>query len=309
MVAAAVLAAAAWAAVLLAAGAWWLGESVGELLLRPQLWWATAASFAANHALRFARWHWMLRAEGFHVPARRSFAVFMAGLALLPTPGKAGVAVRSLLLKRDGVPANVTLAMYFAERLCDFLGLVVLAALLVPGNASRRWFAALAAAIVVMLLVRASPRLVAMLRSRVSRPRLVAALEWSALFAGHCARLAADRRFWPWVAIGLAANLATAALLVYLIQALAFAIEGSIAAGVVAVSHLTGSLSMMPGGLGGFEVAMLGQLHLLDVPAAAALGAVAFVRVATLWGSMAAGLAALALAVRPGRGGKQLNPL
>ena len=48
------------------------------------------------------RWHWMLGSLGSHVPKMASFAIFMAGLGLLPTPGKIGVAARSLLLERYG---------------------------------------------------------------------------------------------------------------------------------------------------------------------------------------------------------------
>jgi uncharacterized membrane protein YbhN (UPF0104 family) len=55
----------------------------------------------------------------------------------------------------------------------------------------------------------------------------------------------------------------------------------------------------MPGGVGGFEIAMLAQLHFLAVPLGAALAATAFVRVATVWGSVAIGLGALAIALRP----------
>lgn len=295
-------AAALWALVLLAAATFWAGDmGLRFALLGGSAWALTFILMAVNHALRFARWHWMLRAEGYAVPAGRSLVVFLAGLALLPTPGKAGVAVRSYLLQRDGVPVNVSLAMHFSERLFDLLGLVALAALLVgSGGEAARWPAALAAALLAFLAVWCAPWICRALRARAADGSAAhRVLGWLQQFADHAAELVSGWRFWPYFLLGAAANVATGVLLWGMVAGSGVGFPD--ATGIVALSHLTGSLSLLPGGIGGFELAMHAQLSLFGVPAATGLIAIGLVRVATLWGSVAIGLPLLVLALRPGR--------
>lgn len=292
------VACAAWAAaLLLAAVAWggdaWRGVLGGGMLAPIAL--ATLAAFVANHALRFVRWQWMLRLEGYRVPWGRSLGIFMAGLALVPTPGKAGVAVRSLLLERDGVPVDESLAMYFTERLFDLLGLAALAALLIGTGDRGAWAGALGVGLASVVLLRLSPGLCAALARRTregTRPR--AALDWLGLFLTHSATLAAGRHALPFLLLGVGANLATAGLLAYTLAVLGPAIGASQAAGVVALSHLSGSLSLLPGGLGGFEAAMLAALAALGIAPAAALVGLAAVRLVTIWLGVLVGLPLLA---------------
>ncbi len=291
--------AAVWALVLLAAATLWAGDiGLRFALLGWASWSITFILLGVNHALRFARWHWMLRSEGHAVPAGRSLAVFLAGLALLPTPGKAGVAVRSFLLQRDGVPVNVSLAVHFSERLFDLLGLVVLAALLVgQAGGALRWPAAAAAAILAVLGVWSAPWICRALTARVRRESSVhRALRWLQQFADHAAKLVSGWRFWPYFLLGAAANIATGVLLWRLLAGSSVGFAD--ATGIVALSHLTGSLSLLPGGIGGFEVAMFSQLSLLGVTIGQAMIAIGLVRVATLWGSVAIGLPILAWQLR-----------
>ncbi len=209
--------AAAWAAILLGAALWWAGNSVWHHLRDAgwELWLATFGLFAASHLLRFVRWHWMLWVEGHVLPATRSLSIFLGGLALLPTPGRAGVAVRSLLLLREGVPVNVSLAAYFSERLFDLLGLVALAALFLGGESiAVRWAAALGAGIAGVVAIRFAPAACKWLAGR-SRDAgsLRRALEWATRFFAHAAELVAGRWFVPYLLLGMASNMATGIVL------------------------------------------------------------------------------------------------
>lgn len=293
--------AAAWALALLAAGAWWAGEQFVSLTrIGWGLWTITFSFLAINHALRFARWHWMLRVEGYAIPLGRSLAVYLAGMALLPTPGKAGLAVRSLLLQRDGVPVNVSLAVHFSERLFDLLGLVALAALVIgSAGEAARWPLAVAGALLATLGAWMAPRACRALTARV-RPSggIHRALTWAQQFFDHAAELITGWRFLPYLALGAAANIATGVLLMWLLAVHGHPTSLASATGIVAVSHLTGSLSMLPGGLGGFEVAMLAQLGNLGVMSGAVLVVLVLIRVATIWGSVAIGLPLLAWQMR-----------
>jgi uncharacterized membrane protein YbhN (UPF0104 family) len=289
-----------WSVALLAAMAAW-GESyfraasAGWALVA-----ATLVAFALNHALRFLRWQLLLRAEGVAPPWARSLAIFLAGLALLPTPAKAGVAVRSLLLIQEGVPVHVSLAAYFVERLTDLVGLVILASLLFAAATGHGWLVAAAVAIAGLFLVKVAPVLVRRIRPDPSRwPRVARAIEWLDRFFVDATEMLAGWRLPAFVLIGAAANAATALLVWFSLQGDP-AIDLPTATGVLAVSHLSGSISLLPGGLGGFEVAMLAQLDALRVPPGTALACLAAVRFATLWGSVLAGLPLLFLGLRRG---------
>jgi glycosyltransferase 2 family protein len=291
-----------WAAVLLGATAWWTGDAARQNLRDAgwELWLATFALFATNHLLRFIRWHWMLWVEGHPLPAARSLSIFLAGLALLPTPGKAGVAVRSFLLLREGVPVDVSLAAYFAERVFDLLGLVVLAALLFASDSTAgRWAATLGAGIAGVVAVRFAPTACRWLAARArAGSSLRRALAWSDHFFEHAAELVVGRWFLPYLLLGMAANAITGVLLWLAASQFGATIGYVDSIGIVAVSQLSGSLSLLPGGLGGFELAMLGQLSHFGVSAASGITLLALVRVSTLWGSVAIGLPLLVAGMR-----------
>lgn len=81
-----------------------------------------------NYGLRFVRWRLYLRALG-HAPDWLAHGrAYLAGFALTTTPGKAGEAVRAVLLRRWAVPYTDTLAAMFSERLSDLFGVLLLAA-------------------------------------------------------------------------------------------------------------------------------------------------------------------------------------
>jgi uncharacterized membrane protein YbhN (UPF0104 family) len=257
--------------------------------------------FGVNHLLRFVRWQLLLRAEGYRVPWWRSLSIFMAGLALLPTPAKAGVAARSVLLQAEGVPVHVSLAAYFAERLLDLIGLVLLALLLLAEAlpAQRLWILGGAGAAAVVLIV-AAPRLAGIARDwSASRPSALArAIEWAMRFFIDAADMIAGWRFAAFVALGMLANIATGWFLWYALGDASSAITPAAGVGILAVSHLSGSISLLPGGIGGFELAMLAQLAAVGVPHVDALRSLALVRVVTLWGSVVVGLPLLWLGMR-----------
>jgi glycosyltransferase 2 family protein len=290
-----VLGAMAWSLIIIAAMAAWGGGTMA--LPQPAFILWGVAVFAVNHAMRFVRWHLMLGAEGYRLPWPRSFAIFMAGLALLPTPAKAGVAVRSVLLEREGVPVHVSIAAYFAERLLDLIGLVVLATVLVgSGDAGMRWLVAAAVAIVGVAAIRMAPAALRMLRARaLPGPASSRALEW----VGRCLADAGDMltgwRLPLFILLGAGAN-AAAGLLVWV--GVHGAIDPVIAVGVLAVSHLSGSITLLPGGLGGFDLAMVTQLDARGVAPADALATLSLVRLATFWAGIATGMPLLWLGLR-----------
>jgi uncharacterized protein (TIRG00374 family) len=297
-----VIAALAWSVVMAAAFVYWAGGQVGGHVTMPgaTLVAAAIAVFPAYHLLRFVRWDLMLRAEGHAVPRWRGLSIYMAGIALLPTPAKAGVAVRSVLLLAENVPVHVSIAAYFAERLLDLIGLVLMAALLLPADsAAMKWMVVGVLAVIAIVGVVIAPRLLRLMQPRFSRrPRLAAALEWTSRCFADASEMLALRRLPLFVALGIASNAAAGWLVYAALHASMTPIDAASAIGVLAVSHLSGSISMLPGGLGGFDLAMLAQLSALGVSAADAVLALVLVRVATFWSGVAVGIPLLLRGIR-----------
>ena len=294
--------AAVWSLALLCAALWWGGDALLQAPIGLPLVGATAVVFVVNHALRFVRWHMMLRSEGYEVPLGRSLATFLAGLALLPTPAKAGVAVRSVLLLEAGVPVHVSLAAYFVERLLDFVGLVMLASLLVgAGLAGNRWLLGLAIGAAALIAIAVARPILGAVRPRLAGlPRIVRALDWLMALLADAAHMLGGWRLPFFLLLGLAANAATGVLLWVALGAGSSPVDLAFALGVLGLAHLSGSITLLPGGIGGFELAMTGALTAASVSVPLVVAAVAAVRVITLWGSVAVGLPLLWLAMRRG---------
>ena len=292
----------AWSVVVLAGIAAWGGDAVRARLatIGMPLVFATLATFALNHGLRFVRWHLMLRAERHFVPWRRSLAIFMAGLALLPTPAKAGVASRSVLLLAEGVPAHVSIAAYFAERLLDLVGLVMLATLLLATLSSwNAWMLAAFAGVAGMVAVAVAPAMLAALRARMPPwPRTRRALDWTSRCFVDAEEMLSGWRLPAFVVLGMAANAIAGLLLYAALLGSATPIAASTGVGILSVSHLSGSISLLPGGIGGFDLAMLAQLAAGGVAPLDALVALSLVRIATLWSSVVVGLPLLWVGMR-----------
>src|SRR5690606_6097435 len=81
---------------------------------------------SANYGLRFLRWQSYLRAVDHPIDWKPSLQIYLAGFALTTTPGKAGEALRGVLLKPLGVPYPQSFAAFFSERLSDLFGVVLL---------------------------------------------------------------------------------------------------------------------------------------------------------------------------------------
>jgi uncharacterized membrane protein YbhN (UPF0104 family) len=289
-----VVAAVVWVIVLLAAGILLSDRAAIARFERagPYIAAMTLAAFVANYMLRFARWQWMLVRLGAHVPGMSSLAIFMAGLGLLPTPGKIGVAARSLLLMRHGVPVQSSLAAYFAERLFDLAGLLLLAAIFYRGPLADGLTAVALIGVASIALVARYPAPVVHAMSRlVSRwPKLILAVSATARLL-HAARLLmAFPQALSFVFLGMAANIVVGLLVCGVLGILSTNISIGTGIGAVALAHLSGSASMAPGGIGGFEVVLLLDLEHADVQHDDALLVLASVRIVTLWAGVVVGL-------------------
>lgn len=83
-----------------------------------------------NYGLRFAKWAWLLRKVDIDVPHETNAWVFLCGLAMVISPGKAGEVLKPWLVRTlVGAPFERTVPALIAERGTDGLAVLILAAM------------------------------------------------------------------------------------------------------------------------------------------------------------------------------------
>ncbi|MEQ1507002.1 MAG: lysylphosphatidylglycerol synthase transmembrane domain-containing protein [Myxococcota bacterium] len=83
-----------------------------------------------NYGLRYLKWNYLLERLGIHVPHRVNIWIFLAGLAMVISPAKAGEILKPYLVRvcADG-PVVRTVPALVVERGTDGLSVVILAAI------------------------------------------------------------------------------------------------------------------------------------------------------------------------------------
>lgn len=240
-----------------------------------------------NYGLRFFRWHGYLQDLGHRLPPIRHLAIYIAGFALTPTPGKLGEGVRAVYLKPLGVGYGRCLSALYAERLLDVMAVSLLAALLFAAPvADFRWLALVGGGIAVGLLAMQHPAALALARRLAGRfpgERLQRLCQRIIEFHKDVTTLVRARLLGFGLLVGLAAWAAEGLGLYIAAHALGLELGVFAAIGIYATAMLAGALSFIPGGLGSADATMAGLLVLSGAPLSVAVAATAIVRIATLW--------------------------
>lgn len=281
-------------------------ESTSAAMARMSL---STLSFAlalvlANIMLRFWRWNGLLRQCTDRVPLWASVGIFLSGLAMAATPGRVGETLRGVLLKPWGVDFSSAVAIFVAERLVD-LGVIFFFACwgisFLPGLENTLgpqvfpFIAAAGALIFGSLLLIVSRRGQALICQVVSR------LE--AQPPGFFCRVGVLAGTWlqrAGLCLGIR-QLVTGSFLVsigwllevtgiyLLLRALTVPMSWFQVVGLDAVALLIGALSFLPGGVGGYEAAMLFGMKTLGVELNLAVTSTILIRLCTLWFSVVLG--------------------
>jgi uncharacterized protein (TIRG00374 family) len=121
----------------------WAGfADVGDALRSfDWIWFAVAIALTVigNYALRFAKWHWLLGRLGVEISLADDALIFIAGLAMVISPAKAGELLKPYLVReRTGVPMATTIPALVTERLTDGIAALIIAAVSVSRYASDK---------------------------------------------------------------------------------------------------------------------------------------------------------------------------
>jgi uncharacterized protein (TIRG00374 family) len=252
-----------------------------------------------TYAIRFTRWHNLLRWAGYTTPWLHGFLAYLSGFAFTATPGKVGELARIRYLQPLGVQAKDVISVFILERTLDIV-VVLLLSLMVAIHGSMF---GLAFAFVVcfvgivggLAIYGRALEPVSLWLTRLKMLRLARGLD-------NLRHAFIGLRRWShiqWLisfALGLCAWLLTALSFVIVLHGLGIGVAISSALGMYPLAMLVGAASMLPGGLGTTEAAIVAQLQLHDVPMDLALAVAVVIRLGTLWFAvLVGGLAVLIL--------------
>jgi len=285
------------------------GGTIDEIGKLPVHYLFAALGLASvNFLLRFLRWAFFLRVLKIDVPAGVSALVFLSGLAMSITPGKAGELVKCYLLNsRTGVPVGRSAPVVVMERLTDVISVIILGLM---------GFALLPAPVVAVLAVALVVSVAGLMFLVSRRASWLAGLpmlsRWSSLLRDSqegFRELAAPRVLTVGVIIGVVAWFAEGLALWVILKGIGSDIALARALPIYAAATLAGAVTALPGGLVGTEGSMLALLQQSGVARAGASAGTVLVRLVTLWFAVAVGLAALLALRRVPVIDKEINPL
>jgi uncharacterized protein (TIRG00374 family) len=302
-----VFCACAWIALFTILAAFAGAAGVFEALARisPATIGAMLALSLVNYALRAARWHLYSKRIGAVVSPRRSLLYFIAGFSMTMTPGKAGEALRLLLLSRNhGYPIGATAGLLVADRVSDAVALLLLCVAGLPLVLNQTTaVAALSALFVLPVALMVAPvafaRVVTAALSFVRAP--AAALRFIDDVARQIKRLGDRRTILVATVLGVTGWAAEGAALGLALHALGYDLPLLVCTFVFSMASIIGAAILIPGGLVGAEVSMASLLVANGVGAPDAIVATVVVRLTTLWFAVLLGLAVLPRALRPQR--------
>jgi uncharacterized protein (TIRG00374 family) len=246
-----------------------------------------------NYLLRFGRWSDILRCMGQRLPFVDNLSIYIGGLALTATPGKVGETIRSALLLHWRVPVGASLAAFFIDRLTDLIGVLLLAA--ATGGGPLWWtLAAIAIAAGIGLRVVFSARRSETVAQWLGRHHRLGRLE-ALLRSGMVQYVAVWRgpRVVAYVVVAVLAYGIQAAVFAAYVARLWSDADCNASLHIFATATLAGAASMIPGGLGAMELALITQLSVDGMPLASATAAALAVRAVTLWFAILLGVACL----------------
>lgn len=264
------------------------------------------ASLVEN-VLRIYRYKIFAHALELNVPWHRMVLYYVAGMALLPTPGKVGVVLRVWLLHHHhAIPYRRSMPLLVMDVVTDTLAMMVLVAIgiMSMGHVQGATLGLmlmggiLGALVVVLVFPKLARVCVKMLYWVLGKPK-------PRMFAGLNAmiRLLHDmmgpRILFTCTALSVMAWAGFGLALSYALMVMGYEPHWMLGGLAVSLSTVMGVASMMPAGVGGAEASMATIItHMGGVPWPTALILTVLVRTALIWIPVCIGFIALPWALQ-----------
>lgn len=252
-----------------------------------------------SYVIRYFRWHWLLSRSGHAIDWTPGFLAYISGFAFTATPGKVGELVRIRYLQPIGVSPSKVLGAFIFERAFDLIAVLMLSSVALT-RTELFPFALTFVAILLfgIALVASRPdwlnRASAHLRLRRFKrlARIVKTLKGGLV---ACRLWLTPLDMFVSLGLGLAAWSLTSISFVWLLSQLGISVQFLPALAIYPLAMLAGAASMIPGGVGSTEAAIVTLLALYGVALGVATLAAVGIRIATLWFAVVCGISACSL--------------
>ena len=251
----------------------------------------------SSYGLRYLRWYWLLKWSGQPCPAIGGWWAYLSGFALTATPGKVGELLRIRYFDRIGVSADRVISAFVFERALD-LAVVFALALLFIADQQMLWLAFFFVSLLLggLLVAVLYPELLMLLRIFCPQNQWMRFSQ----FIEFLINVLHGCRTWikPWPMVislmigGLAWSLTSYAF-VYLLDSLDIQMLWLAAFSTYPMAMLVGAASMLPGGIGSTEAAIVLQLKSHNIDISVGILVSIMIRLGTMWFSVFCGCVAI----------------
>jgi len=262
-----------------------------------------------SYLVRYLRWYWLLNRTGDKIEVVFGFLSYLAGFAFTATPGKVGELMRIRYLAPRGVPPWRVLSAFVYERAFDLIAVLSLSALVISSKDVYVFIFALGFVLVFvagLVFAALNPAWLTKVSVylRFHRLRRIARICLTLRDGlSGCRVWATPLDVLVSLVLGLLAASITSVSFVWLLSHLGVSIPTLAGLAIYPLAMLAGAASMLPGGVGSTEVAVVSLLSLFDVPLGVALLAAVGIRFSTLWFAVICGFIALGILELLYRGG------
>jgi len=256
----------------------------------------------SSYLLRFFRWHWLLHRAGHSIPFRPGLLTYISGFAFTATPGKIGELIRLRYLKPLGVPHEQVVSAFVFERTFDLIIVLLIASMAAARFEIFPIVAAFVALVItVVVLLASNPQWIRLIATylrlyHLRRLSMISKMLGEGLVGTKTWKNPLD------ISISLVLGLFAWGLIsvafILLLKHLHVAIPLSAAIAIYPISMLAGAASILPGGIGSTEAAIVAMLSLFNIPIDMAMLVAIGIRIVTLWFAIFCGLASMLLIER-----------
>lgn len=253
----------------------------------------------SNYLVRFIKWHYYVRILKIPLGVWLSFRIFLSGLMMSATPGKFGEVFKSYLVKETvGTSLSRSAPIVFAERFTDLIALLLMALLGIWLIDSYQWALWIAFGLIAFGLVVVSWRPLAMGTISILARLPVLKKHGEKLVTAYesLADLVAPVPLILATIVSVASWFCECGAFYLVLTGLNETVPILPATFIYATATIVGAVSMLPGGIGGLEISMVGLLTTVGKVSDGAAGAGTFIiRVCTLWFAVGVGIVVLML--------------
>lgn len=246
-----------------------------------------------NYFFRFLKWHYYLKMLNIDISFFESFLIFMAGLTMSLTPGKVGELLKCYLVKSSvSVPVSRTAPVVLAERITDFISLVLIAIVgaLIYGHGKMLVLLTGVFFISITILLSNNALVMKILRFAEKIKFLSGHIEKIAESLNSANALLKIKPLLKMTLLSIPAWLFECLALFVILKLYGENISFVLSSFIYSFSTIVGSITMLPAGLGVTEGSLTFLLINFGTSGGTAVGSTFIIRIVTLWFAILTGI-------------------